>query len=79
MLIDVPVEAGLERTRRRAEWNRFEDTEAVAFFEQVRAAYLKLAEEEPDRIAVVDGSGSVEDADAAIRDVVASRLKLERG
>ena len=70
LLIDVPVEVGLERTRRRAEWNRFENTEALAFFEQVRNAYLQLAADEPDRIASVDGSGSVEDADVAIRAVV---------
>lgn len=74
LLIDVPVEVGLERTRRRAEWNRFEDTEELAFFEQVRSAYLRLAGEEPDRFEVVDGSGSVEEADSAIRDVVARRL-----
>ncbi len=70
LLLDVPIEVGLDRTRRRAEWNRFEDTEAVAFFEQVRAAYLRLADEEPDRMKVVDGSGSVEAADAAIRVIV---------
>jgi len=70
LLLDVPVEVGLDRTRRRAEWNRFEDTEAVAFFEQVRAAYLRLADEEPDRMKVVNGSGSVEAADAAIRVIV---------
>lgn len=70
LLIDVPVEVGLERTRRRAEWNRFENTEEVDFFRQVRDAYLELAADEPDRIVSVDGSGSVEDADAAIRDAV---------
>ena len=70
LLLDVPVEVGLERTRRRAEWNRFEDTEELAFFEQVRAAYRRLAEEEPDRFRVIDGSGSVEDADRAIREAV---------
>lgn len=74
LLLDVPVEIGLERTRRRTEWNRFEDTEGVAFFEQVRAAYLRLAAEEPDRFRVVDGSGSVSDADAAIREIVASLI-----
>jgi dTMP kinase len=74
LLLDVPVEVGLERTRRRAEWNRFEDTEELAFFEQVRAAYLRLAAEEPDRFRVIDGSGSVEAADAAIRDVVDAEL-----
>ena len=70
ILLDVPVEVGLERTRRRGEWNRFEDTEQVAFFEQVRAGYLRLAAEEPDRIKIVDGSGSVGDADAAMRAIV---------
>lgn len=74
LLIDVPIEVGLERTRRRAEWNRFEDTEEIAFFERVRATYLELARAEPDRFAVVDGSGSVAEADAAIRRAVTARL-----
>ena len=77
LLIDVPVAVGLDRTRRRAEWNRFENTEALGFFEQVRDAYLRLAAEEPDRIVSVDGSGSVEEADAAIRSEVARRFALE--
>ncbi len=70
LLLDVPVEIGLARTRRRAEWNRFEDTEGAAFFEQVRAAYLRLAQDEPERFRVVDGSGTVEAADEAIRRIV---------
>ena len=74
ILLDVPVDIGLERTRRRAEWNRFEDTEDRAFFEQVRDAYLKLAAGEPERFGIVDGSGSVGDADRAIREVVEERL-----
>jgi dTMP kinase len=74
ILLDVPVEVGLERTRRRREWNRFEDTEEVAFFERVRAAYLRMAEDEPDRFRVVGGAGSVADSDAAIRDVLEPEL-----
>lgn len=75
LLLDVPVEVGLARTRRRSEWNRFEDTEDVAFFEQVRAAYLRLADEDPDRITVIDGSGSVSEADDAIRSAVEPLLR----
>ena len=74
LLLDLPVAVGLERTRRRAEWNRFEDTETAAFFERVRSAYLALAAAEPERFEIVDGSGSVEKADAAIREVVERRL-----
>lgn len=73
ILIDVPVEVGLGR-KRKGEWNRFEDTLAVEFFEKVRAAYLDLAAAEPDRFRVVDGSGSVEATDALIRDAVAGLL-----
>jgi dTMP kinase len=78
LLIDVPVAVGLDRTRRRTEWNRFENTEELGFFEQVREAYLRLAAAEPDRIVSVDGSGSVEEADAAIRAVVTERFALGR-
>jgi len=71
ILLDVPVDVGLARTRRRREWNRFEDTEEVAFFERVRSAYLQMAEAEPERFHIVDGSGSVDESDAAIRSAVA--------
>ena len=69
ILVDVPVEVGLAR-KRRGEWNRFEDTEGARFFETVRSAYLGFAAAEPERYRVVDGSGSVEATDAAIRAVV---------
>jgi dTMP kinase len=69
VLIDVPVEVGLGR-KRRGEWNRFEDTQGVAFFETVRQAYLDLAAAEPRRYRVVDGSGRVGDTDALIRSAV---------
>jgi dTMP kinase len=70
ILLDVPVEVGLAR-KRRGRWNRFEDTEGVAFFEKVRHAYLELAALEPGRFRVLDGSGSVEAVDAAVREAVA--------
>ncbi len=73
ILLDVPVEVGLGRKRQGA-WNRFEDTEGVAFFEKVRAGYLALATEEPDRIKVVDGSGSVEQSDGLVCDLVGPLL-----
>jgi dTMP kinase len=69
VLIDVPVEIGLGR-KRAAEWNRFEDTQGVAFFETVRQAYLDLAAAEPHRFRVVDGSGSVDATDERIRELV---------
>ena len=76
ILLDVPVDVGLERTRRRQEWNRFEDTEEVAFFERVRSAYLRMAAEEPHRFRIVDGAGSVDASDEAIRTVVSSAFEI---
>lgn len=69
VLVDVPVEVGLAR-KRRGPWNRFEDTEGAAFFEKVRAAYLQMAADEPDRFRIVDGSGSVEETDELVRTAV---------
>ncbi|HEX6139623.1 MAG TPA: dTMP kinase [Candidatus Limnocylindria bacterium] len=73
ILIDVPVEVGLGR-KRRGQWNRFEDTESVAFFETVRRAYLDLAAAEPERFRIVDGSGSVDQTDELIRAAVQELL-----
>ena len=69
ILVDVPVEVGLAR-KRHGQWNRFEDTEGVAFFETVRRAYRELAAAEPERYRVVDGSGSVAETDDQIRKAV---------
>jgi dTMP kinase len=69
IVIDVPVEVGLGR-KRAGEWNRFEDTQDIAFFERVRAAYLQLAADEPQRFRVVDGAGRVEETDELIRAAV---------
>jgi dTMP kinase len=69
ILIDVPVEIGLGR-KRRGQWNRFEDTEGAAFFEAVRAAYLRLAAAEPERFRVIDGSGTVPEVDDAVQALV---------
>ncbi|MDP4916217.1 MAG: dTMP kinase, partial [Haliea sp.] len=44
LLLDAPVETGLERARGRGELDRFEQEE-LAFFQRVRDTYLQLAKE----------------------------------
>ena len=58
LLLDLPVEMGLGRSKRRAgpaPADRFE-AEPMAFFERVRATYLDLAMREPQRFRVVDAA-----------------------
>jgi len=56
-LLDIPVELGLERAKRRTgdRPDRFEK-ESSAFFEAVRARYLDVARREPERIVVLRGT-----------------------
>lgn len=55
LLLDIPVELGLERVGRRGLLDRFE-SEEIAFFERVREAYLEQAQLHPDRYRVIDAS-----------------------
>ena len=61
ILIDLSPEIGMARVHARSDGqlDRIEQ-EAIEFFQAVRAGYLKLAESEPERFLVLDGSASVE-------------------
>jgi len=67
LVIDIDVETGLARAHRRNE--RAQDVEtrldeqSLEFHHKVRAAYQQLAEDEPKRVKVIDGSR--EEADVA--------------
>lgn len=72
LILDIDVELGLNRARQRGELDRFE-SEAVVFFERVRAAYRQRAESAPNRYAVVD-AGKTLDAVQTEIDQVLTRL-----
>ncbi len=55
VLLDLPVELGLERVSSRGNADRIEH-EPVAFFERVRQTYLARAAEAPQRFVVVDAA-----------------------
>ncbi|MFQ3225294.1 MAG: dTMP kinase [Lentimonas sp.] len=75
ILIDLSPEVGMARVRARSngQLDRIEQ-EAIEFFQAVRAGYLKLAESEPERFLVLDGSASVETLEQQIWDAVQPRL-----
>jgi len=61
ILIDIEPEIGIRRVRERSnnQLDRME-SEAIEFFQAVRKGYLKLAESEPERFRVFDGSEPIE-------------------
>lgn len=77
--LDLPVEAGL---RRKAggdgdAWNRMEQKE-IDYHRRVRAGYLTMAAEEPERWVVIDAAQGIDVVQAAIRRVVDSCLSRKR-
>jgi len=68
LLLDIPVEQGLERARGRGELDRFEQ-EDIAFFERVRTAYLQRAKNNDD-YHVLDASQPLEQVQAQLKTVL---------
>jgi len=78
-LIDCPVDIGLKRARHRGAsendtQDRFERLELL-FHERVRGRYLRIAKEEPGRVIVVDGTGTMEGIQEEIWDLLKPHLK----
>ncbi len=73
LVLDCALETAMQRVSRRGEKDRFE-SESQDFFERVQAAYLKLAERDPERFAVIDTEAEIELVAARIRDIVDSRF-----
>ena len=71
LLLDLPIEIGLERAGNRSNPDRFE-SEALGFFEKVRNGYLQIAEREPARVKVIDASPSL----GQVQQQIESTLKL---
>jgi dTMP kinase len=73
LLLDLPVETGLERAGKRSDPDRFEK-EAARFFESVRNAYLEIAWNEAGRVKVVDASPTLEEVQSRIAEILHSTL-----
>ena len=76
LVLDVPVELGLERVKLRrgeAKPDRFE-AENLDFHQRLRQAYLAIAAAEPDRCVVIDASEPKEAVARKIWNAVGARL-----
>lgn len=60
ILLDAPVEIGMDRAGKRSDPDRFEQ-ERHDFFQRVRECYLRIAANEPERIVVIDTTRSLDE------------------
>ncbi|WP_124726293.1 dTMP kinase [Staphylospora marina] len=65
-LLDIPVETGRERLRLRGKKKDRMEMKEKLFHERVRQGYLTLAEREPHRFRVVDGTKTPDEVHGAI-------------
>jgi len=81
LLLDVDAQKSLRRTAAR-NWearqqdSRFEK-EGMEFFERVRKGYLEIARQQPERVKIVDGSGSIAEVQEAVRRIIEEFLGKE--
>jgi len=74
MLLDGSFELSVKRRAERTETDRFEQ-EQLAFFERVRAGYLRIAEEQPERFKIINAGQSLDDVQQDIATVLAAYLE----
>lgn len=78
VVFDLPEDIGIRRARERnvsddlLSESRLE-AEDLAFHRRVREGYLALAEESPERYAVVDASGSIEEVSERLETLLRER------
>lgn len=74
LLLDLPVEMGMQRIAGRGERDRLE-AEDMSFHDRVRRAFLALAGESPQRIVRIDAAAPPEAVAGEIWAAVAPRLR----
>ena len=72
-MFDVDVDTGMQRVLQRSSKDRIEE-ESRQFFTRVRQGYLDYAQQHPDEVCMLDGSGSVEQVAEKVRQVLQERF-----
>lgn len=78
LILDIPAEAGLARAENRGTADRYEKMD-IAFHETLRAGFLEIAQNNPERCAVIDGTNNIEDVAEEIRNAVSKKFYIIRG
>jgi len=74
ILLDLDVQVGLKRkTQNEVEWNRM-DAYTVEFHKRVRAGYLEMVKQEPQRWVVVNSEQKWDDVQAELKKIIIKGL-----
>lgn len=74
LLLDMDVRAGLSRNRKANKSDRLE-LEEVAFHEKVREGFIEIQRAEPERVKLIDATGTVDEVHARVVEAVKEFLK----
>lgn len=77
ILLDLPPEIGLERAATKKKTDRYE-SETLDFHRRIRAGFLRLAAEQPERIRLLDSCRPLEEVQAEIRRIVDEKLRDQK-
>jgi dTMP kinase len=72
--LDVAVEVGLARAKRRGAVDRMEQ-DTIAFHQRVQAGFVALAQAHPQRIVRIDANGDEAAVSAQIQAILEQRLR----
>lgn len=74
LVLDLSVECAMKRLEgREGRLDRYE-RKGAAFHKDVRDGFLRISEEEPERVVVIDADAPVEIVSSRIEETVADRL-----
>lgn len=76
LILDLPVDAGLERTAQRGEENRYERM-GKDFHQRLRDGFREIARREPGRCVMIDAAQPVDAVSDAIAAAVSNKFKVK--
>lgn len=75
IVLDLPVDLGLERAATRSEKDRFEE-EGLEFFERVRGVFLERARQKPDKYCVIDTRPELDEVQRTLHQMLSDYVQL---
>jgi dTMP kinase len=76
LIFDMPVDVGLQRAHARAGSEMRFESKGLAFHERLRESFLAIARGEPERCAIIDAGGTLDEVESAVWAAVESRLAV---